>query len=426
MSQRADVIVVGAGPGGSCAAYHLARQGLDVLLLEKSELPREKVCGDGLSPRAVRQLVRMGVDLAAPGWSRNRGVRFVAGDARLEVAWPGLASLPDYGLTRTRRDFDDLLARRAAGAGARLRTRTRVTAPLLDRAGRVAGVHAEVGPERTPATYRAPLVVAADGVSARLALALDVTRRTDRPMGVAVRRYYRSPARHADDHLEIWFDLRLRDGRPLPGYAWVFGIGDGRVNVGLGSVDEAGAGRLDHRRLLREWLATTPVAWGLREETGADGAVRGAALPMGFSRVPHYTRGLMLVGDSGGMVNPCNGEGIAYAMEAGELAADIAAQALARPEGPRRERALRLYPAELTHRHGAYYRVGSAFAGLMTRPFFPKLLHRAGMRSPATMRLLVRLLSNVYDRPGRDATDHAIEALLRLVPSGAPGRRRSG
>ena len=82
----------------------------------------------------------------------------------------------------------------------------------------------------------------------------------------------------------------------------------------------------------------------MTDEANADGPILGAALPMGFNRVPHYTRGVMLVGDSGGMVNPFNGEGIAYAMESGELAAEVAVQALARPAGPDRERALRGVP----------------------------------------------------------------------------------
>ena len=129
----ADVIVVGAGPGGSAAAYHLARHGVRVLLLEKTEFPREKVCGDGLTPRAVRQLIRMGVDTSPEaGWLHNKGLRVIGGGVRLELDWPDLASFPNYGLVRTRLDFDDLLAQRAVEAGAELRTGVNVTGPVLD------------------------------------------------------------------------------------------------------------------------------------------------------------------------------------------------------------------------------------------------------------------------------------------------------
>src|ERR1043165_9783859 len=108
--------------------------------------------------------------------------------------------------------------------------------------------------------------------------------------------------------------------------------------------------------MLKDWLNAPPEEWCLRGEANADGPIRGAALPMGFNRTPQYTRGLMLVGDSGGMVNPFNGEGIAYAMESGEVAAEIAADALARKSGPRREEVLRRYPKELQRRFGGSYR----------------------------------------------------------------------
>ncbi|GAB2629740.1 geranylgeranyl reductase family protein [Streptomyces capparidis] len=420
---RAQVIVVGAGPGGSSAAYHLARHGIDVLLLEKAEFPREKVCGDGLTPRVVHQLVRMDIDTTGEGWVRNRGLRLVSGDVRLELDWPETARFPGYGLTRTRLDFDELLARHAVAAGARLLTAAKVTGPVLDAAGRVTGVRAQVGPRRQPMTCTAPLVVAADGGSARLAMALGVERRKDRPVGTAIRRYYRSPARHRDPYLECWLDLRRRqDDRVLPGYGWIFPLGDGRVNVGLGVLNDAHDGSFDTRRMLRDWLDRTPDAWGLREEN-ADGPVRGAALPMGFNRVPHYLPGMLLVGDCGGMVNPCNGEGIAYAMESGELAADIAVQALARPEGPARERVLRWYPYELHRRHGRYYRLGTALSAVLARPAVTALVSRRLVLAPPVMRVLFRAMCNLVDEPGGDAADRVINALVRAVPERAPRER---
>ncbi|GAB3852727.1 hypothetical protein GCM10029963_42800 [Micromonospora andamanensis] len=290
----ADVIVVGAGPGGSATAYHLARHGVRVLLLEKTGFPREKVCGDGLTPRAVRQLIRMGVDTSPEaGWLHNRGLRVIGGGVRLELDWPDLASFPNYGLVRTRLDFDDLLAQRAVSAGAKLRTSVNVIGPVLDGDGRVIGVQGEDGPDKAPVSFHAPLVVAADGVSGRFPLALGLAKREDRPIGVAVRRYYRSEARHDDDYLESWLELRAKGTNELlPGYGWIFGLGDGRVNVGLGILNSSSAfGKTNYRRLLTDWLANTPPEWGMTDETNAEGSILGAALPMGFNRVPHYTRG---------------------------------------------------------------------------------------------------------------------------------------
>jgi geranylgeranyl reductase family protein len=421
VADEADVIVVGAGPGGSAAAYHLARHGVRVLLLEKTEFPREKVCGDGLTPRAVRQLIRMGIDTSEKaGWLQNRGLRVIGGGVRLELDWPELASFPNYGLVRTRMDFDDMLARRAVEAGALLRTGVNVTGPVQNDDGYVIGVEAKVGPGREPAQFRAPLVITADGVSGKFPLALGLTKRDDRPLGVAVRRYYHSAVKADDDYLESWLELRSAQdpARLLPGYGWIFGLGDGRVNVGLGILNSSDAfGKTNYRHLLTDWLGSTPAEWGLRDEANADGPTLGAALPMGFNRVPHYTRGVLLVGDSGGMVNPMNGEGIAYAMESGEMAAEVAVQALARPFGPERERALQAYPAELSLRFGGYYRIGGIFVKLIGNPQIMRLATKYGMPQPLLMKFVLKLLANLTDPRGGDAMDRIINGLTKVAPS---------
>jgi len=421
VADEADVIVVGAGPGGSAAAYHMARHGLRVLLLEKTEFPREKVCGDGLTPRATRQLIRMGVDTSEKaGWLHNRGLRVIGGGVRLELDWPELASFPNYGLVRTRLDFDDMLAKRAVEAGALLRTGVTVTGPVLDADGRAIGVEAKSGPGKEPVQYRAPLVIAADGVSGKLPLAMGLAKRDDRPIGVAVRRYYQSPARADDDYLESWLELRSAQDRDrlLPGYGWIFGLGDGRVNVGLGILNSSSAfGKTNYKAMLTDWLGTTPADWGMRGEENADGPILGAALPMGFNRVPHYTRGVMLVGDSGGMVNPMNGEGIAYAMESGELAAEVAVQALARPAGADRERALQAYPAELKIRFGGYYRLGGVFVKLIGNPQIMRIATKHGMPHPTLMRFVLKLLANLTDPRGGDAMDRIINGLTKVAPA---------
>ena len=414
-TQDADVIVVGAGPGGSSAAHHLAQSGLDVLLLEKAAFPREKVCGDGLTPRAVKSLVRMGIDTSeANGFIRNRGLRIIGGGMRLELPWPELSTYPDYGLVRPRLDFDELIVRAAQKAGARLQELTAVTGPVLDQAGRVVGVTAKT--PAGPVTYRAPLVIAADGSSARLAISLGVQKRDDRPMGVAVRRYFTSP-RTDDDMLESWLELKGEDGSLLPGYGWVFGVGDGTSNVGLGILNTTNAWqKTDYKKLLKDWTGGMPQQWQFTEEH-ATGPVRGGALPMGFSRTPHYTRGVLLVGDAGGAVNPFNGEGIPYAMESGLLAAEHAAQALARPDGPQRERALQGYPQAMKQEYGGYYTLGRVFVTLIGNPHVMALATRHGLPRPLLMRFTLKMLANLRDPRGGDALDRVINGLARLAPA---------
>ena len=416
-----DVVVVGAGPAGSATAYHLASSGLDVALLEKSQFPREKVCGDGLTPRAVRALVAMGIDTSEQaGWLHNKGLRILGGGMRLELPWPELASYPAYGLVRPRTEFDDLLARQAVKAGATLRERTNVTGPVLDeRTNRITGVTART--DDGEVVYRAPVVVAADGNSSRLSLAMGLHKRDDRPIGVAVRTYYRSP-RHDDDWLESWLELWDKQAgggkrRLLPGYGWVFGMGDGTSNVGLGVLNTSSAfGQVDYKDLLRRWLDQTPEEWGFREENRT-GPVRGAALPMAFNRQPHYTRGLLLVGDSGGMVNPFNGEGIAYAMESGEIAAQVVAQALARPSEAERERTLHGYPQVLKAAYGGYYTLGRLFVKAIGNDQVMRLATKHGLPHPTLMKFALKLMANLTDPRGGDASDRVITALARLAPA---------
>ncbi len=414
-ADEADVIVVGAGPSGSATAFYLAQSGLDVLLLEKSRFPREKVCGDGLTPRAVKALVGMGISVSEQdGWVRNKGLRVIGAGKRMELPWPELASYPGYGLVRTRLDLDETLARRAKQAGARLLEGVTVTGPVLDeRTGRITGVttRSDAGDERT---YAARIVVAADGNSSRLSVAMGLRKRDDRPLGVAVRTYYQTP-RHDDDYLESWLDLWDGD-RLLPGYGWIFGMGDGTSNVGLGLLNTSAAfGNTDYHALLRQWLKGMPAEWGFTEENRTQ-PVRGAALPMGFNRTPHYFKGLLLVGDAGGMVNPFNGEGIAYAMESGEILARTIAQALARARRAETERVLAGYPHALSEAYGGYYALGRVFVKAIGRPGLMRFATRHSMSRPALMRFALKLLANLTD-PRGDAADRLVNGLSKLAPN---------
>ncbi|HLV03977.1 MAG TPA: geranylgeranyl reductase family protein [Actinomycetaceae bacterium] len=422
----ADVIVVGAGPAGSATAHYLAQSGLDVLLLEKATFPRDKVCGDGLTPRAVAELIRMGVSIdESEGWIRNWGLRTYGAGHCIEIPWPELAEQPAYGLAKARMNLDEILARHAERSGVRLREGVAVTGPVRhERSGRILGVTARLVDEngrrtREERTFRARVVVDAGGVSARLATTMGIEKNDNRPMGVAIRTYFKSP-RHEDpmmeSHLELW------DGEPgrsnlQPGYGWIFALGDGTVNVGLGSLSStARPTKLDYKALFAQWMRNAPQEWEFTPENQV-GELRSAALPMAFNRKPHYSQGLLLVGDSGGMVSPFNGEGIAYAMQSGRIAADVISQALVRHTPYAMEKALRTYPKILADELGGYFTLGQGFARLIERPEIMRACVKYGLPRPVLMRFVMKLLSDGFDRRDGDWMDRLIAALSKAVPA---------
>lgn len=430
----ADVVIVGAGPAGSTAAAHLAQAGFEVALLEKASFPRDKICGDALTPRAVRETQRLGIPTRAEdGWHPNRGLRLIGAGHRLEIDWPDVPGMPDHGLTRPRMKLDADLAAFAAECGAHLHENTMATHPILSADGWVIGVAARATDERgrktgPELTFRAPVVIAADGVSSRMAVSLGIEKRDDRPMGVAVRTYHSSP-RHDDDYIESWVELtaptqttasgQVTGGEVMPGYGWLFPLGDGTVNVGLGMLNTSPAfGQVDYRAVLRDWIAAMGHEWDIDETTELT-PVRSAALPMAFNRTPHFHRGMLLIGDAGGMVNPFNGEGIDYGMEAARIAAEVISTYARYPEAARRRR-LAEYPAAVRESFGSYFTLGRVFAELIGRPELMNLGIKYGMSSRLVMTFVVKLLANLYDdgsTTDRDAYDYVITALTRLTPA---------
>ena len=422
VAHRADVIVVGAGPGGSATAAYLADHGLDVVLLEKSVFPRDKICGDGLTPRATKELISLGVDTS--GWQRTQGLRIKGGGHTLQLDWPDNDAFPGYGMVRTRAQLDETLARHAERKGALLQERTSVTAPVYDGSGRVVGVTAKRLDDKgrstgEKVTYRAPVVIASDGVSSRLATAVGRPKREDRVMGVAVRAYYRTPRRddYMESHLELWTHDDAGNRILMPGYGWLFPLEDGRTNVGLGTLDTTSAfQKTDYKDVMRRWVADIDADWHLEHDEDS-GPIRGAALPMGFNRSPLYADGLMLVGDSGGMVNPFNGEGIDYALEAARVGAELVAQAIARPSDAERERVLAGYPKVMKDQLGGYFTLGRWFAHAIGNPEVMRLATKYGLPRTTMMRFLLKIMANLAEPGGKGAGDRIINSLSRIAPS---------
>ncbi|HEY7755610.1 MAG TPA: geranylgeranyl reductase family protein [Actinomycetota bacterium] len=403
-----DVLIVGAGPAGATAAYHLARHGIDVTLLDKASFPREKVCGDGLTPRAVVQLQKMGVDLEDPRFERHQGLRIYSRKTVLELPWPTLEDFPGYGLTMTRSSFDELLVRAAEKAGAGLRERTEALGPTLER-GWVTGARVRDLDRDEPTEIRARFVIAADGASSRFAAQAGVRRDDSKPLGIAARRYHRID-RHPGPWLEVWMDLWEGD-ELMPGYGWLFAMADGSVNLGAGLLNTFRSFKdVSAQRVFDAFWRMLPPEWNVTEET-AEGRVLSGPLPMGMSRVPASLPGMLVVGDAAGLVNPFNGEGIAYAMESAELAAELIHEALVKG----RPGLAHVYPTILRERYARYYRIGTNFVRAIGHPTVMRTLTEYGLPQEWLMRFAMRVMGNLTDGRDGDFQDKLMYGLQRLA-----------
>ena len=406
-------MVVGGGPAGAACAYWLGEAGHDVLLLEKKRYPREKTCGDGLTPRAVRQLHDIGLAEDLAGYHRFEGLRSCAFGRTLEMRWPDHPDYPPYGYVITRKDLDHLVAERAVKAGATLRQETEARAPVLED-GLLRG--AVVTDRSTGATeeVRARYIVVADGGNSRFGRALGTSRERTYPLGMAIRGYFESP-RHDEPWIESHLDIRDKGGNVLPGYGWIFPVGDGRVNVGIGLLSTFHQWKaVNTSYLMDSFVDYAPKSWGISPATSC-GPPTGGKLPMAFSVSPHAGPTYLVVGDAAGAINPFNGEGIAYAYETGRMAATAVDEALRSGDGL----ALQGYDRQLEREYALYYKVARAFVKIIGRPELMRALVGTGMHSKTLMEWVLRFMANLL-RPDElgpaEAAYKAVAAIARVAP----------
>jgi len=408
--------VVGGGPSGASCAYWLAEAGHDVVLVEKKRYPREKTCGDGLTPRAVRQLEDMGLADTLAAHHRFDGLRSIAFGRTLELRWPDHPDFPNYGYVVTRHDLDELVAERAVKAGADLWQECEAVAPVTE-GGVVAGASVKrKGQGGRIEEVRARYVVVADGANSRFGRALGTSRNRDYPLGMAIRGYYSSP-RHDEPWIESHLDIRDKAGNVLPGYGWIFPVGDGRVNVGIGLLSTFNQWKsVNTSQLMESFVDYAPASWGLSPETSC-GPPTGGRLPMALSVGPHAGQTYLVTGDAGGAINPFNGEGIAYAYETGRLAASVLDRALVTGN----DLLLQTYDSQLQATYGLYYKVARAFVKVIGRPELMRALVSTGMHSRSVMEWVLRIMANLL-RPDELGPAEAAYRALALIARVAPDR----
>ena len=352
MQSSYDVIVAGGGPAGASASWHLAKAGARVICLDKSTFPREKPCGDGITPRAIKMICEMGLAAEIEKFHRIDTIRLVAHEKTWERPIPKRRGLPDFACVVSRSELDEMLLRTAERAGAEVIEDSRVSGPIVDK-GVVTGVRASI--DGVDEEVHAPIVIGADGVSSRIGRGADMVPPTDFPFALLVRAQI--PADIAEDSaMSMYPDIRYR-GKSLPGYGWVFPMGDGRINVGLGYVTTMRGWRsVNINECLVEFLKSLPDKWNLPsiQTIRSGGMLNGWRLSTGLAVWPPWKPGVLLVGDAAGVAKPFTGAGISRALQSGHFAAATALKAL--EVGDPRD--LHAYADQLQKEWGSYYRLG--------------------------------------------------------------------
>ena len=409
-----DVLVIGGGPAGAAMGYWTAELGHSVTIVERKHFPRDKTCGDGLTPRAVKQLGDMGLGEPLKQFHRYEGLRATAHGKELELQWPTHPLYPRHGYVVRRRELDAMVAFNAEKSGATLLQGHEALEPLMEK-GCVRGAIVNNLDEDRKVAIRASYVVIADGANSRFGRSLGTARTKAWPYGTAIRTYWASP-RHAEPWIESALDVKDRQGNSMPGYGWIFPVGDGTINVGVGLLSTFKKFKdVNTTHLLDSYAHMIAERWEIDPGSPECRATSGK-IPMGGSVFPKMGPTHLVIGDAAGSVNPFNGEGIDYAYETARMAATVLHDALHSGDAS----ALLQYPTLLDDEYGQYFKVARLFARVIGRPALMRELSRVGINSRPLMEWVLRIMANLLrpDEKGPAEIAYAMAArIVRLAPN---------
>jgi len=398
-----DLIVIGGGPAGAATAIRAARHGIAVTVFEKGDHGRDKVCGDGLTPRAVGALNDLEIDLRDA--HQIQGLRMLAGTKARELDWPETSRFPTHGAVWPRRQLDTALMDAAAEAGAEMIYNTEVL-PQLDAEGRCIGVLTPNG------TWTADLIVLAAGAQGKAARVLGAERDPKEPFGLAIRTYAETP-RHADTHIEACLTLQDENGVAVPGYGWLFPAGDGTVNIGCGALSTMkGFKSLNLNKLCDAYRDQMRDSWSLGPYLERPRAWR---LPMSAQK--RHGPGWVAVGDAAGLVNPMNGEGIDYGLETGMLVADLF--------NTDPVTAANQYDRAVAERFDGFLRTGRRFSFLIGHQAILRNGLRLAVGTDAIAQITLQVMGNLIDSDTPGAAGRIMTVADKLLAAADPILRRT-
>ena len=410
---RTEVLVVGGGPAGAAAGFWLARLGHDVTVIERKKFPREKTCGDGLTPRAVKELGDMGLVDQLSQFHRYEGLRATAHGKALELKWPTHPIYPQYGYVVRRRELDMMVARNAQDAGAKLLEEHEAIAPIIE-SDCVRGAMVTNKVDGSTIAIHAQYVIIADGANSRFGRAIGTSREKSWPYGTAIRTYWKSP-RHDEPWIESALDVKDRNGKSMPGYGWIFPVGDGTINIGVGLLSTFKNFKdVNTSHLLDSYAYMVADRWEI-DPTQPECKATSGKIPMGGSVGPKVGNTHIVIGDAAGSVNPFNGEGIDYAYETAHIAADVLHDALLANDSE----ILKRYDQIIEDEYGQYFKVARLFARIIGRPVLMRELSRVGINSRTLMEWVLRIMANLL-RPDElgpaEAAYKAAALIVRTMP----------
>ena len=395
-----DVLIVGAGPAGSAAAFHAANRGYDVLLIDAATFPRDKTCGDGLTPRAMHELAALGVAHDITSRYTSRGLKLHGFGGSVTAPWP-TSPFGTTGSAMPRTELDDLLRRHADAQPAVTMWDNATALTPETRHGRITEVTVQHQSVEKRITCR--FVIVADGVRSPFGKKLGRTWHKGDVYGIAARSYCTTPLSH-DPWIHSHLELRDSDGIIQPGYGWIFPLGNGSVNLGCGALStDARPAKVNTKKLLELYASQQRATWSLGQTT----SVASALLPMGGAVSNVAGPNWALIGDAAACVNPLNGEGIDYGLETARMAVGMLDDA--------KDLTL-LWPYLLRSAYGDTFLLARTLARVLTYPRFLGAVGPVGFRGPQSrilMPLAVRLMGNLVTDSDRDLVSRTWHAAGR-------------